>query len=183
MSESKVGVTKYSWELKYSIVAQYMAMGSAAKVARLTKVPVTTINAWMKQPWWLEIEENIKSERNAELNNKLSSAIDKSLEVIQQRLEEGDVVLNNKTGQMINKPVALRDAVAAGNALLARKTQIEKAQADTAIVKDSVKETLEALKLEFAKWAKTDKTKDAETLEFVEVVEKDNDALHVERET
>lgn len=168
MSELKV--SKYSWEIKYSVVAQYMSIGSLNKVAKLSNIPLTTVTAWSKQSWWLEIEEDIKRQRAVELDGKLSTIVDKSLEVIQDRLENGETVLNNKTGQLMQKPVSLRDAVAAGNNLLARQQQVKKAAEETKVVKDTVKETLESLKLEFAKWAKQEKTKDAETIEYVEVV-------------
>lgn len=118
---------------KIEVVTTYLALGKAPMVEAVTGVPQQTIRIWKMQPWWKELEEEIRREENLELDSRLGKIVDKSLEVVMDRLENGDFTLNSKTGKVSRIPVKLRDATMASNALidkrqLIRKNPIEKAQ-------------------------------------------------------
>lgn len=118
---------------KIEVVTTYLALGKAPMVEAVTGVPRQTIRIWKMQPWWKELEEEIRREETLELDSRLSKVVNKSLDVVMDRLENGDYVFNSKTGRVSRIPVKMRDAATATNTLidkrqLLRKNPVEKAQ-------------------------------------------------------
>lgn len=151
LAQSKEGNT-YTWEKKYEVVSQMHITGNMRLVSEMAGVPYDTVKAWKRQDWWKELEENIKAVETLEVNTKLKKIINKSLDVISDRLENGDVVLNNKTGELLKKPVSLRDANTAANTVLTHKRQIDKAQEEKTEKQESMKDVLSMLAKEFSSW-------------------------------
>lgn len=171
-----------SWpvEKKIEAVTTYLVLGSLRQVAAATGVSYGMIKQWRIQPWWKEVEAEIVASRRIAQGSKLSKIVDKSLDVIDDRLSNGDIVLNNKTGELIRKSVSLRDATTAANALMQRAAILEKLQQDDKVLETqvSIKDQLVSLAAEFAKMNGRSK----ENAESIEYKETDN-ALHDERET
>lgn len=167
----------YSWEKKYEVVTQMLACGNARLVSTLTGVSPITITSWKKQPWWAELEDEIKREKTLSLNTKLSKIISKSLDILEDRLENGNTKMT-KDGTLVKVPVELKDAAKVTNDLLTRQHILEKTMDGGSIEASSVQDTLEALKKEFSKWAKKEAIKDA-----IDIDVKEQDAIHEERET
>lgn len=171
-----------SWpvEKKIEAVTTYLVLGSLRQVAAATNVSYGMIKQWRIQPWWKEVEAEIVASRRIAQGSKLSKIVDKSLDVIDDRLSNGDIVLNNKTGELIRKSVSLRDATTAANALMQRAAILEKLQQDDKVLETqvSIKDQLVSLAAEFAKMNGRSK----ENAESIEYKETDN-ALHEERET
>lgn len=141
---------KHSWEKKYQVVGCYMELSSLQKTADVCKVGVATISGWKKQPWWSEIEARILREKALEHDGKLSKIIDRALAIVEDRLENGEQVLNNKTGTLVSKPVSLRDTTNTLSALAARQKNVRNELSGVSEEKASVKETLALLAKEFA---------------------------------
>lgn len=163
---------RYTWEKKYSVVAIFMQTGSQRETAKLAEIPETTVENWRKMPWWQQLVEDVKNSDITKLDNQLTKLINKSLAVIEDRLDNGEQVLNNKTGKLMNKPVGIREATQAATALMQRQVQLHKNTVEQAIQKQTVQDTLKALATEFAKW-----TKQKETI----VLEETEDAIYEER--
>jgi len=96
-------------QTKVMVVTQYLALGKAPLVEALTGVPRQTIRLWKTQPWWGELVQEIQSEESQERDNKLTKIIDKSLDLLNDRLENGDTIYNSKTGDILRIPVKMRD--------------------------------------------------------------------------
>jgi hypothetical protein len=169
----------FTWEKKIDVVTKYMALGNARLVSELTKVPYITLMGWKKEPWWAELIEEVRRTRQGELNTKLSKIVDKSLSVIEDRLENGDIILNNKTGDLIRKPVSLRDANSVTKDLLAHQVRVEELTQKMEVQKDSVQDQLKLLATEFAKWSRKLVHTSATDIPFKET----SLAIHDERET
>jgi transposase-like protein len=169
----------WSVEKKIEAVTTYLALGNLRHVAAVTGVSHGMIKQWRIQPWWKELEAEIIASRRITSANKLSKIVDKSLDVIDDRLDNGDFVYNSKSGELLRKPVTLRDATSAANALMQRAAIIEKLNKDEAVVEAaaSIQEQLASLAAEFAKMNKRDNSK-ATTVEFKE----QDDALYERRE-
>jgi uncharacterized protein YjcR len=170
--------TKFTVEQKEEAVRTWIATGNLRIAASVVGCTVQTIEAWKKQEWWNHYVASIKTEKNLVLGNKLESIADRSLDIIEDRLVNGDFVLNNKTGQVIRKPVALKDVTNVANSLLTRKSVIDQQENHAVERKESMQEMLTALSKEFASWALKDKRRNAETIEFKE----SDNALYEERE-
>lgn len=170
----------YDWDKRIEVVKCYIITGSLRRVSEATGVHLKTLTEWRDQEWWSDITAEIKKQREAKLDNKLSNIVEKALEVVEDRLNNGDLVLNNKTGELIRKPVPLREASKAANELLARQQQLQKNSEGVTIQQTTVKETLNMLANEFSKWNRNQSKKEATTIEFKEV---DSNAIHEEWET
>lgn len=96
-------------QTKVMVVTQYLALGKAPLVEALTGVPRQTIRLWKTQPWWGELVSEIQSEESQERDVKLDKIVNKSLEMINDRLENGDYIYNSKTSEVLRVPVKMRD--------------------------------------------------------------------------
>lgn len=167
--------------MKVQVVTHYLALGKAPLVEALTGIPRQTIRLWKTQPWWGELVRQIQQEENQEVDSKLSKIINKSLDVVNDRLENGEMIYNSRTKELIRVPVKLRDVGTITRDMFQQRDKIrrepelrerEEAQADRLL---KLAET-------FAEFAKqVNKTKAPQTVE-AEILEEINDALHEERE-
>lgn len=173
-------------EKKIEAVTTHLALGNLRHVAAVTGVSLGLIKQWRIQPWWKEVEAEIVASRRIQSANKLSKIVDKSLDVIDDRLENGDFLYNSKSGELLRKPVTLRDATTAANALMQRAAIIEKLNKDEQVVEatQTIQEQLVSLAAEFAKMNKRDNSR-ATTVEFKEQDEAaggNDDAVYEGRE-
>jgi hypothetical protein len=160
---------RYTWEKKIEVASKYMQLGNMRLVSELTDVNYQTIADWRKTDWWMILIDELKQAKKAKTGQKLAEIIDQSIEVVTDRLENGDWVLNNKTGEMQRRPVSLRDAAQVTNNLITRQIQMEELAEKITTRKETVQETLKVLAGEFAKWNRTQKNKDAETIPYKEI--------------
>ena len=94
--------------------------------------------------------------------------MDLALSRIEDRLENGDYVLNNKTGEIIRKPVSLRDANQVAKDILGQQISLRKAEKDSVEIQTSVKDILSQLATEFSKLNRKIKQNNATDVVFVE---------------
>lgn len=158
----------HTWEKKIEVVTKYMALGNMRLVSELTKIPYMTLIGWKKEEWWGDLVDEIKRTRSTEMNTKLSKIVDKSLSAIEDRLDNGDFVLNNKTGEIVRKPVSLKDANTVTKDLLSHQIKVEEVANRMEERKENFQETLKLLAIEFAKWSKRKDNAGAETIDFKE---------------
>ncbi len=170
---------RWPTEKKIEAVTIYMATGSLKEAAQATQVPYGVIRNWKSgTKWWREYEAEIAAGKRVQVSNKLMKLVDKSLEVIEDRLVNGDYVWNQKTQQIIRRDVVLRDATTAANVLMTRLAAIEavKVEEKKEEVQVNIQEQLKLLADNFARMNAGRKV--AEDIEFVERVEEDADAIH-----
>jgi hypothetical protein len=78
--------------------------------ANVLKIPEMTLRGWKQKQWWQDIESELRVQENIQLSSRLQRIVDKALGATEDRLINGDLIYDNKTGQLIRKPVNLRDA-------------------------------------------------------------------------
>lgn len=161
-----LGINSYDWEKRIEIVKVYLMTGSRQKTCEVCNIHIGTLDKYRGEDWWPEVVAEIKKQRDSRINTKLSTIVERALEVVEDRLEHGDLVLNNKTGELIRKPVPLREASKAANELLARQQQIEKQDSESTVQKETVQATLGMLAAEFAKWSKATGKANSQEIEF-----------------
>ena len=167
-------------EKKIEAVTTFLTLGNLRQVAAVTGVSYGMIKQWRIQPWWKDLEAEIIASRRVAQANKLSKIVDKSLDVIDDRLQNGDFIYNNKTGEVIRKQVNLRDATGAANALMQRAAIIEKLNKDEQVVETAqdIQSQLKNLAEQFA--LMNNRSKAGAT----EIAYKDSDdAVYAQRET
>lgn len=182
--------TTWSQEARIQAVSQYLVLGNMALVSSITKIPHQLLRAWKQQPWWEETVSQIRATQNLEMDSKLSKIVDKSLDAVLDRVENGEYVYNVKTGTIIRKPVNMKDVAKVSVDMLSKRELLRgNATERTESNQISVADQLKALALEFAKWAPQGQLKQQTTIdvESVEIVsndtEQDEDALHEKWET
>lgn len=115
-------------EKKIEVVTKWLAIGNMRQVAEDCGVSYTLCREWKTMPWWKEVEQEVRNSRRFTTDTKLSKIVDKSLELLQDRLENGDFVLNQKTGEVFRKPINVRDANKVAADMLTRQNANEKLQ-------------------------------------------------------
>lgn len=105
-----VKATWWSDKQKLETVQTFLMLGNLAMTARVLKIPEETVYRWRKTSWWKEIEGELKTQDELQLSARLKRVMEKTLDAVDDRLEHGDYVYNQKTGEMRRKPVSMRDA-------------------------------------------------------------------------
>ena len=100
----------WDWKDKMRVVATYLATGSPALTAKLENVPLPTVHRWRKQEWWIEAINDLQIQEKVESNKTLKKIRDKALEVVADRLNEGNYQYDPKTGKVVRVPIGARDA-------------------------------------------------------------------------
>jgi transposase-like protein len=111
---------------KLEAVKLWLVSGSLTAVAAALNIPYQTLMKWRVSTWWNDLVTEIKTEGTIKLSNKLQNIATKAMDVTLDRLENGDWVLNQKTGELIRRPVSLRDAHQVGVGMIDRHLALEK---------------------------------------------------------
>lgn len=174
--------TNKSWSDKQKVeaVQHYLLVGNLALTARVMGIPEITIRQWKTTEWWKNVVEDIKLQENMQLSSKLKNLVEASLLQVSDRLENGDFMYDQKTGQMIRKPVNIRDAHKVATDLMEKRTMLDKAVAPAQEQTQDV-DRLEQLAEKFASFV-LKKTEQAPVIvDVTDVTVKEPHALHDER--
>lgn len=172
----------HSPEVKYNVVTNYLATGNLKIAAASVGIPYETVRKWHQMDWWKEYEFDIANAKKTETSNKLSKIVDKSLALLEDRLDNGDYVVNQKTGEVCRRPVQIRDINQVMNNVLLRQEAIDKQRREQPVKKEeSIHDLLKTLAMEFSKFngKKTPEIIDVEDA----TVKDEDDAIHEGRET
>lgn len=71
-------------------IATYLALGTAKALQEQTGTSYDQLAAWKAAGWYPKIVDMLRAEQDAKLDAKLSDVIDKSLDAVIDRLENGD---------------------------------------------------------------------------------------------
>jgi transposase-like protein len=174
--------TNVRWSDKQKLEActmYFMVGDNLSLISKTLNISYETLKVWKTSNWWKELEKEIRKEERLELSTRLKKAIDKSWDIVADRLEHGDHVYNQKTGEIIRKPVVLRDAanVAKSAVELREKLNLEE---NHTIAAEHITDKLNKLAVAFTNLSKGIVTPPpAEDIDFVE---RTDDAVHEERE-
>lgn len=124
------------------------------RVSGLTGVPVAQLKRWNDEPWWHEIIAKVKKEKNEVLDGKITETLDKTLDMIQDRVENGETYYNPKSKEYYNLPLKAKDA-AIVTSILFDKRQLIRGEATSRTESISSEEKLLALKQNFENLAKS----------------------------
>lgn len=154
-----------NWETKVRCVEKYLLLGNLRVISEQEGVKYDTLIDWKKSDWWKQLADEIRAARTSKKANKLSDIVNTSLEAIEDRLKNGDYVLNVKTGKIERRKVSLRDLNALTNNMLARQLQLEEFADKVEQRTESSEQIMASLAKEFAKMVK--KTTASEVIDVV----------------
>jgi transposase-like protein len=180
--------SRWSDKQKLEAVQSYLALGNLSMVARLHNIPRITLQVWKASNWWKELVDEIKVQDKIEMSNKLKAIVKAAHTVVANRLETGDAVMNQKTGEIVYKPVSMKDAHRVAVDLLNQQQVLDKALNNEAPQEQNT-DRLEQLAEKFAEFAtkkieqKLDNKRTIEMADVVEVeIKEPEDAVHDEWE-
>ena len=116
---------------KIEAVTLWLSLGNLRLVGATLKIPEDTLRRWRATQWWKDIADEIQLQDRIQLSATAKNIVDKSLSVLADRLENGDWIYDQKSGQMRRKPVAMKDALAVADKMLDRKDQLDRTTVQT----------------------------------------------------
>jgi hypothetical protein len=115
---------QWSEEKRMEALTTFIATGSLVMTETITKVPLITLKLWKKSDWWQEYMRELQEEANTKLSKKLDSILEKSIESVEDRLENGDFNYDVRTGKTIRIPAKLRDVHRVTADLIEKKAKL-----------------------------------------------------------
>jgi hypothetical protein len=168
----------YSDSQKLEAVKTWLILGNLRQTAAALNIKQVTLDSWRYSDWWDPLVAEIRAENSIKLSQKLKKIYERALDVSMDRLENGDWIYDQKTGEMRRKPVALKDAHKVAVELIKEAQVAERKPIDEAN-QNKTTAILQDLASKFAEFAKQRKP-----VEVTDVIYMDQtDALHDERET
>lgn len=158
-------------------VSQWLVVGNLKEVAAMTGVPYDLVRKWKGTLKWKEIEQEVRASQIMNLDTKLGKIVEKSLDAVLDRVENGDFIYDQKSGEIKRRPAQLRDVHRVAVDAISKQDLVRKGmeqRGDSG--KQSVEEHLKVLAGEMAKWFE----KDAKKTEVIELVEVE-DAVYVDQ--
>lgn len=142
----------YSDKKKIETVTTYLALGKLPMVSAVVDVPVSTIRQWKLQPWWMEMTNQIQTESDQELDSKLTKIVERSLDAVNDRIENGEFIFDPKSGTVKRTPVKLRDVSRVAVDLLDKRDILRGRPVKEKQAQQSI-DLLQKLANQFAEWA------------------------------
>ena len=143
---------------KTEAVLTWMTTGNLVQTAGIIGVGLPTVKHWRKQPWWQEIVEGFHDDDKVELDTKYQKIIRKALAVVDDRLENGNFQMDQKTGAIVRVPVSMSDTHRVMKDLVDQQQVLRKDKTVAVEAKETVNDKLVKLAQQFAEMAMT-KTK------------------------
>lgn len=160
----------YPEEKKIEVAALFASgVTKSSELERLTGIKAATIRDWRTSDWWVEMLEKVHAAHDTETVSKLTKIVDTSLELIQDRLLNGDYVCNPKTGEIYRKPASLRDVTVSG-AIVIDKRQLLRGKAPTKATEGTQDAVLKKLADEFKAFVKAKDITPESSVTKIEVV-------------
>lgn len=95
----------------------YAVTGDAKQAAAIAKIPEREIKKWRVEPWFQNVLAEVRDENKHLIDAKLSSILEKSLEKLEERIEDGDVSFNYRTGEQVVIPVKAKELAGISTAI------------------------------------------------------------------
>jgi len=160
-----------------AVEAYTMLGGNIKQTAIALQIPRITLQRWTKTEWWKELYDEIKQQDNIVLSLRLQKIVSRSLDLVEDRLEKGDIFYDQKLGTVVRKEVSLRDAHQVFKDSFIVKEQIEKPTA-IALDTESIGDKLANLAAQFEKLAEAQKTKPKVEVTDIIYIEENSNSIH-----
>lgn len=106
-------------------IRMYAATGNLVATAEQAGVTPMTLRRWKGQEWWPERLAEFRAGVESALNERQLNIVNKAMEVVVDRLENGDFVWDVKQQRMIRVPVSMKNATTAAAVLNEQRTKAE----------------------------------------------------------
>jgi len=156
--------------VKVEVIKTFLALGGNLQLtAGATNIPYRTLQVWKASNWWKALVNELKKAEKLELSAKTKTIIEKSMELLADRLENGDPFYHPKTGEIIRKQVPAAQLHQIAKDMIDRKNILDKAFEETVQVQGNG-DKLAALAERFAKLAEATLENKKPAIEVTDVV-------------
>jgi hypothetical protein len=142
----------YNLEQKTDACAMYCVYGDIEQVSELTGIPAKFLREWKQEPWWNEIQKKVFVEQNEKLAGRITGVLDKSLEHLVDRLDNGDFLWDVRKSKLVRKPVDTKVLATVFNTLVSRR-QLIRGEPTSITTQVGVDDRLKLLAQQFEKFA------------------------------
>ena len=114
---------KGGWDdkIKDKGVDIFLSSGSMAQVSRELGIPYYTVIEWKGTKWWDEKIKNRREEATDKLDVKLTKALELAIDGVTDRIENGDTIIDPRTGKERTMPAKMRDLTNAFNVIMDKR--------------------------------------------------------------
>lgn len=141
---------------KIEAVTTYLTLGNLVLTSNVLKIPEMTLRGWKQKQWWADIEAELRTQENIQLSSRLQRIIDKTLEAAEDRINHGDLIYDNRTGQLVRKPVNLRDVHKVAMDMIDKREQLTN-RVPTHVAMEQIDDRLKKLASQFEQIAQKTK--------------------------
>lgn len=113
-------------DVRMEAITNYLATGNITLTSQLCGVPRDTLKTWMKSPWWYEAIEDIHNGENVELSKKSKDIIQKTLTALEDRVQNGNYVMDGKTKKIKRVPVNAKELGDIASKIIDRRQLLNK---------------------------------------------------------
>ena len=163
--------TKHAREDRYKAAASLVATGNSMAASRESGIPASTIRHWAynDEDFQLMCQE-VRTEFGEKLKYKLAQIVDESTDQALDRLRNGDVIRDTKTGELVRVPIKGKDAAIIG-AICFDKLRLAESQPTNIVQHQSSKVDTKRLKDEYVAIAAAYRRGDAAEIERIERIQ------------
>lgn len=158
----------WSDKQKTKAVATYLSTGSLPLTAAMENIPYATLARWRQAEWWREITQQLQDEDNQQMDSKVKKILEKSMQAVEDRIENGDFLYDSKTGVVKRVPAKLRDVQKVTSDLFDRRLQLQKQKTQTSTNEIGVADRLAKIAEQFAALALGKKVEEKVVNEYIE---------------
>jgi len=156
---------------KTEAVLTWLTCGNLTQTAALIGVGHDTVKKWRASPWWTEQVNDFRDNDKVELDARYQKIIRKALDVVDDRLENGNFQMDQKTGQIVRVPVSISDSHKVMTDLVAQQQVLRKDKQQDQQALESMNDKLLKLATSFAEMAMKQKpSKEVQIYDMVEEV-------------
>lgn len=161
--------------VRRKVVRTWLQTGSIPVTARICDIPEETIIHWRyKTTWWKDYVKTYREEADAGMAARIEKLLNKSVEELEDRLENGDEVYDQKDGQTRRVKMKARDVNVTLKTLSDRHDVLIDRSNKEVERTEQINDKLSKLADAFSKFAQRNKVS-SETLDItdVEVIEEE----------
>ena len=163
----------FNLEQKTDACALYCVYGDVDQVSEMTGIDPKFLRQWRDEPWWSEIQKKVFVEQNEKLASRISGVLDRSLDHLVDRLDNGDYLWDVRKSKLVRKPVDTKVLSNLFNNLITRR-QLIRGEPTSITTQVAVDDRLKLLAAQFQKFALA-KEIEGETYEKINTNEKTNE--------
>lgn len=140
-------------DVKIDTIKTFLALGgNLSLTSGATGIPYVTLKSWKATQWWNDVITELRKADKLELSASTKKILTKSLALLEDRLEKGDYIYDQKKGTLIRKPLQAKDLHKIAIDMMERKDKLDEG-ASSQNVSESNEDKMQVLMKRFAELA------------------------------